>query len=537
QSYYLQPVSNIYLNPELVGDYLTHGITELNWIFGLIALIILILACVNFVNLSVANSLTRSKEVGLMKVVGSSRSNLIARYLAESCLYSLISMMIGLFIATAILPFFNMLADTSLTLPWTNLWFLILLMVSAVVIGILSGLYPALILSGFAPIEAIKGKMKGQRSSFLQQGLVVMQFTATVVLIISALVLQRQFDYVMNKPLGYDREQVVNILGLNTLSKNEREAFKNELKRLSVVQNATLGDFIPVEGSQVRNRSYWNEGRKYLDSGIEAARWIVDTDYMSTMKMELLSGRNFREGTSDTMSIIINEKMSEALGLKDPVGKRVIDMFDEKYHVIGLVKNFDFESAFGEVRPLAMVLGQGRAVVSARINSPDVGEAMKSITATWDEFSPNQSARFQFMDVSFEHMYEDFTRAKTIFIIFSVLSIVIACSGMFALSLYLIARRTKEISIRKVLGASVPRILKILTFGFVKLVIISLILAIPIAYQFSDYILQDFTYRIEVTWDVFLLGGITATVIALGTISFESVKAALTDPAKQLKDE
>ena len=537
QSYYLQPVSNIFLNPEEVGDYLEHGVIELVWIFGFIAIVILSLACVNFINLSVANSTTRSKEIGLLKVVGSKRSSLIVKYLVESCIYSLISVAIGAIVAAILLPFFNVLADTAIVMPWSSASFLLLLVLTALVIGILSGIYPALVLSGFRPIEAIKGRVANGRSPLMQQGLVIMQFTATVVLIITALVLQRQFDSVMNKPLGYDREQVVNIFGLNTLKANEREALKDEMLNLSVVQNATLGDYIPVEGTKIHNRSYWQAGRKYLDPGLDAARWTVDTDYIPTMKMELVAGRNFMEGTVDSMSIILNERMVEVMGIKDPVGKRIIDMFDEEYHVIGVVKNFDFESALGSVRPLVMVAGQGQAVMSVRINSSDVAAAMASITATWDRFSPNQSARFQFMDIAFERMYKGFGRAKVLFIIFSVLSIVIACSGMFALSLYLIARRTKEISIRKVLGASVSRILKILTFGFVRLVLIAMVLAIPIAYHFTEYILEDFAYRIDVTWDIFLLGGVLATVVALATISFESMKAALTNPAQQLKDE
>ena len=265
-----------------------------------------------------------------MKVVGSARSGLIGKYLAESCLYSLIAVFIGTVLAAILLPFFNVLADTSLEMPWTSIWLIPGLVGTAIVIGLVSGIYPALIMSGFAPIDAIKGKISGSRSPLLQQGLVVLQFTATVVLIISALVLQKQFDHLMDKPLGYDKEQVVNIMGLNTLEESARLAFKEEIKRLGEIENATLGDYIPVKGSKIENRSFWKDGKKYLDPGVEAARWIIDEDYIPTMKMELVAGRNFRKGTSDAESIIINERMMENMGLQDPVGQRVIDMFDEE---------------------------------------------------------------------------------------------------------------------------------------------------------------------------------------------------------------
>lgn len=537
QSYYLQPVKNIYLNPEKAGDYLSHGIIELVWVFGFIAVIILIIACINFVNLSVASSLSRSKEIGLLKVVGSMKKGLVYRYLSESCLYSFMAVLCALLLAIIALPFFNDLAGVSLVIPWNSFGFWSILIGSSLVIGILSGIYPALILSGFRPIEALKGNISRSGTPLIQRGLVVFQFMATVVLIISALVLHKQFQYLMTQPLGYDKEQIINVLGLNTLDENARESFKKELKHITSVQNASLSDFIPVEGSKIQNRSFWSLGRRQLDPGVEAARWTVDEDYLKTMGINLKLGRDFRENSSDTESIIINERMMEAMRLEDPIGKHVSDMFDEVHTIIGVVDNFYFESALGEIRPLAMVKGKGESTLSIKIASQNTEASLNSISDLWDTFSPNQAMRFQFMDQQYALMYQDFTRAKTIFILFSILSIVIACSGLFALSLYLIARRSKEISVRKVLGASISRILLTLTWGFLKLILLAILIAVPIADYFTEFILEDFVNRITVDWTFFVVGGLIASFIAVGTISLEALKAAISNPADQLRNE
>lgn len=538
QSYYLQPLDNIYLNPEEVWDDLRHGSMDLVWIFGFIAITILLLGCINFINLATSKSIKRAKEVGLRKVVGSPQSNLIQQYLSESCIYSFLAILLGVFLAWLALPFFNTLADATLHMPWSAGWFIPLLLLSAIVIGILSGMYPAFYLSRFKPIEALKSQTKGgARNSFLRSGMVIFQFTATVVLIIGALVTNKQFQFLMSKSLGYEREQVVNILGIDTMEESQREALKEELIKLSMVTNASLSDYLPVEGGFIQNRAFWIAERRQLDNGFEAARWTVDEDYLETMGMEISQGRNFISGSSDEASIIINESMARELGLDAPVGTRVVDMFDLEYHIIGVVKDFYFESLLEEVRPLAMVLGNGRTTLSMKINSSDMELAIASITGVWDRFNNHQAIRYTFMDQRFENMYDGFRQSKTIFLLFAMLSILVACLGLFALSIYMVEQRGKEISVRKVLGASVGRIFRLLTFDFVKLVIIAIILAIPIAWYFMDYMLEDMVNRIELSWQIFALGGVLAILIAVGTISFETIKAAIINPAKKLRSE
>ena len=419
QSYYLQPIEDIYLNPEEVGDELRHGSTDLVWIFGTIAVIILVLACMNFINLSTARSIKRAKEVGVRKVVGSSRSILINQYLTESCFYSFLAVVLGILMVSIVLPYFNLLAGTSLTIPWATTWFIPLMLGSVLLIGVLSGIYPALYLSSFKPGEVLKGQVSLSRTSMLRSGMIVFQFTATVILLIGALVTGKQFDLIMNRSLGYEKEQVVNILGLDTMEKSEVETFKAELDRLSIVEHSSLSDYLPVEGSFVQNRSFWISDRRQLDNGFEAARWAVDEDYIPTMDMELVEGRNFRRGTADSRSIIINQAMTKTLGLEQPLGVKVIDMFDEEYEIIGVVQDFYFQSLFDHIQPLAMVHQQNAGTLSVRIASSDMATAMAEITDKWNAFQPNQLIRYSFMDQRFRKMYDGLIQAKTIFLIFS----------------------------------------------------------------------------------------------------------------------
>jgi len=538
QSYYLQPVTNIYLNQEKVGDELKHGSPELVWIFGAIAIIVLLIACINFINLATAKSLKRAREVGLRKAIGSFRSSLIAQYLSESCFYSLLAVILSVILAWSALPLFNQLAGTSLVMPWLSWWYLPVLLLSVIVIGLLSGIYPALYLSGFKPIEALKGKVNsGGKTSFLRSGMVIFQFTATIVLIIGAMVTHQQFQFTMNKSLGYEKSQVINVMGLNTMDKQKRDAFKDELVKLSMIESATLSDYFPVADASVQNRNYWLAENRQSESGFEAARWSVDEDYLKTLKIELLKGRDFDKALAEDNSIIVNEEMVKALRLDDPLGKQLIDMFDERRTIVGVVKDFHFESLAGDIRPLALVKGNRAATLSLKVQSDDMDETIAAITAIWNRFKADQLIEYSFLDQRFERMYDGLQKAKTIFLLFAVLSILVACLGLFALSVYMVEQRGKEISIRKVLGASVNSVFALLTFDFVKLVLIAIVLAVPLGWVFMEYLLEEMVNRVELSWPVFAFAGILAIVIAIVTISFESLKAALVNPARKLRSE
>lgn len=537
-SYYLQPIQNAYLNPEEIFDQLTHGSHDLLWIFGTVAVIILIIACLNFINLSTARSIKRAKEVGLRKVVGSARSSLIYQYLAESIFYSVLSVLVAALIAYLALPLFNTIADKSLVIPWTSTWFLPSLLSGAVLIGILSGLYPAFYLSHFNPIEALKGRAtSGVRSSFFRSAMVVFQFTATVILIIGALAMHSQFEHYMNKSLGFEKDQVINLLGINTLEETEHDVLKDELLRLSTIESASLGDYLPVAGASITNFGFQVEERKATDSGFEAARWRIDEDYLSTMSMELVAGRNFTKRASDKEAIIINEYMAKQFGLENPVGTWLVDMFDGRYQIIGVVKDFHFESLITNIRPLAMVLGKGESTLSLKLKTGNIQGSIAAISAVWKDIKPNQPIRYSFMNERFALMYSDLSRIKQLFLTFSILAIIVACLGLFALSAYTIEQRSKEISVRKVLGASVSKIFGLLATDFIKLVVIASLIAIPIGWYLMDNFLNDLANRIELSWPIFTIAALAAFVIALITVSYESIKAALVNPATRLRSE
>lgn len=538
QSYYLQPVQNIYLNQENVADDQQHGSHDLIWIFGGIALTILLLAALNFINLSTAKSIKRAKEVGLRKVVGSQRSGLIAQHLTESSFYSVLSVILGTLIASLLLPTFNSVSSNSLTMPWTSVWFTPLLLAAALAIGFLSGIYPAFYLSSFNPIEVLKGKASsGVKTSFFRNVMVVFQFTVTVILIIGALVIQRQFDHYMTKSLGYEKDQVINLLGLNSLAANERVVLKDELLRLNTIEQASLTDYLPVSGSRMTNFGFEVVERKGLNEGFEAARWTVDEHYLPTLNMELVEGRNFSRDFNEENSIIINETMARFFGLEDPLGTQLVDMFDAQYTVIGVVKDFNFESLTSNIRPLAMVNGTGRETLSLKTGTADMEATLAGINSIWEKIKPDQPIRYSFMDQRFEQMYAGLTKAKTLLFMFSMLSVIIACLGLFALSAYSVEQRIKEVSIRKVLGASAQRIFKLLASDFIKLIGIAILIAIPIGWQIMDSLLSDMANRIELSWSIFAIAALMAFVIAITTVSFESVKAALVNPAKRLRSE
>ena len=538
QAFYLQSVEKIYLNEEEVGDHLAHGSIYAVWVFGAIAAVILLLASINFINLSTAKSIKRAKEVGLRKVVGSFRSNLIHQFLTESVFFSLMSVALGLLLAYLFLPTFNQIADKSLEIPITSWQFILSLVGAAVVIGLLSGVYPAIYLSHFKPITVLKGKFSNSgKASSLRSGMVVFQFTVTIILIIGAMVTHQQFNHYMNKSLGYEKDQLVNILGLSSIEPQLRDVFKNEVLAQSTVQNATLGDYLPVSGSRATNFGFKLEGQSDLDVGFEAARWTIDEDYLNTMKIELVAGRNFNKELADENGLIINESMAEAFNLDEPIGTQFIDMFDGRYQVIGVVKDFYFESLTEEIRPLAMVKGKGYETLSIKLSTNDMEASLDQITSIWNRVQPNQPIRYTFMDQRFADMYSVLLRAKTLFITFSVLSIVVACLGLFALSAYSIEQRSKEISIRKVLGANTKLIFGLLSKNFLKLIMLAILIAVPLGWYVIDGLLQDLENRVELSWSTFAIGAFAALLIAFLTISSEAIKAAIANPAKALRNE
>ena len=532
----LQSISDIHLRSKGIHDGLNHGDIRFVWLFSAIAGFILIIACINFINLSTAKSANRAKEVGLRKVVGSFRIDLINQFLTESVLFSFLSFTLALLLAWLLLPYFNELSAKSLTFPWHEWWFLPLIVVAAVFVGILAGLYPSLYLSGFKPIQVLKGGVsRGSKSSKMRSVLVIFQFTTSTILIIGTFIIYQQLDFILSKDVGFDKEQVLLIQGVNTMGE-QLPTFKNELLKLTDVENVSVSDYLPIVGAKRNGNSIWKKGRKEVDSPVGGQIWFVDHDYIKTMGMEMIEGRDFNiEIASDSQAVIINRTMAKELGLDDPIGQEIYAW--QVWQVIGVVEDFHFESLTENIRPLCLVIGNSPSVVSVKVNTADMSQVIEEVSSVWDRFSPNEAFRYTFLDESFARMYANVQRMGRIFTSFAVLAIIIACLGLFALSAFMVEQRSKEISIRLVLGASLNNILRLLTQNFLLLVLISLIIAIPIAWYIMQKWLEDYEYRIQIGWDVFLVAGLLAVLIAILTISYQSIRAALMNPVDNLRAE
>jgi len=536
----LQPIHDIHLRSFDIDDYKTvpRGDIRFVWLFGGIAIFILLIACINFINLSTAKSANRAKEVGMRKVAGSYRSGLITQFLTESMLYSFLSFLLGLIIAWLILPLFNELTGKSLVFPWTDWWLIPAVISSTVIIGLFSGLYPAFYLSAFKPISVLKGKLsKGTKDPFLRSGLVVFQFTTSIILIIGTFIVYSQMQFILNEKIGYDKDQVLLIQGTNTLN-GQVKTFKNELLKVPQVKSVSVGDYLPIRANGVKRNG--NGFSKVEDisneNSVSAQNWQIDEDYIQTMGIKLLKGRNFsHKMATDSQSVIINETLAKSLGLKEPIGARITN--GQVYTVIGVVQDFNFESLKDDIGGLCMVLGNSPSIVSVKLDAANISEAIQAVSSLWKTFSPNQAIRFTFLDQVYANMYDDVQRMSYVFTCFAVLAVIIACLGLFGLAAFSTEQRVKEIGIRKVLGASVKSVIQLLSKDFIKLVLIAIIIASPIAWWAMNQWLQDFAYRIEVQWWMFALAGVLAIVIALVTVSFQAIKAAIANPVDSLRDE
>ena len=536
-NYDLQPLSDIYLNPQEIKDNLNHGDIRFVWLFGIIAVFILVIASINFINLSTAKSADRAKEVGLRKTVGSNKVNLIGQFLIESVLYSVLSFVLGIILADVLLPYFNLLSAKSLVIPWYTWWRLLpLLTFSSVLIGILAGLYPSFYLSSFNPVSVLKGSFSmGSKNSALRSALVIFQFTISIILIISTLIIYGQFGYILNKKLGFDKEQVLLLHGANTMG-DQVIPLKNELLKLADVKNVSISDYLPIAGTKRNGNGFWNEGKINLDP-VGGQFWQVDHDYINTMGINIVKGRNFSiDMPTDSKAAIINQTLANQLGITDPIGKRIMNG-NQTFTVIGIVEDFNFESMKQEIGGLCLVLGNSPNIVSVKVNTSNMSGAIHSITNVWDRFSHSQPIRYTFLDESFASMYEDIQRMGLIFSTFAFLAIIIACLGLLALSSFMVAQRTKEIGVRKVLGASLSNITFSLSRNFLALVIIANIIAWPLAYYFMNKWLQDFAYRINISWWTFIITGGIVLLIALVTVSWQAIKAALANPVESLRYE
>ena len=543
--YSLIPLTDIHLKSDRFPELGTNGDIQYVYIFSIVALFVLLLACINFMNLSTARSANRAKEVGIRKVLGTERSTLMAQFIAESSLMSYLAFFIALLLTWLALPAFNDIAAKSFSfktlLTIQNLPFLLVL---PLLIGILAGYYPAFFLSSFKPIAVLKGKINAgfQRSNF-RNALVTFQFVTSIFLVIGTMVVYKQLNYIQTKNIGFNKDQVLVINGTGSLRKNA-EVFKNEVLKISGVKNGTFAGFLPVSNSSRNDNTFSKEAVMDMKNGFNMQVWSIDHDYISTLGMEIIKGRNFSKAFStDSSGVIINETTAKLLGYDDPIGKKI-------YHsdgtpgapviaqeIVGVVKNFHFESLRQNIGPLCMKLDRAPYAMAFKVNTNDIRTLVKSVEAKFKSIAPEMPFKYNFLDDRFDEMYRTEQRVGKVALTFAMLTIFIACLGLFGLITYISEQRTKEIGIRKVLGASVGNITTLLTKDFIKLVLIAIAIASPIAWWAMHKWLQDFAYRIDIQWWVFALAGVIALLIALLTVSFQAIKAALANPVKSLRTE
>ena len=545
--YFIQPLSEVYLYSDLQHDIGATGDIKYVYIFSLIAFFILIIACINFMNLSTAKSANRAREVGVRKVMGALRSNLVNQFLVESILIGVVGFILALGLAWIALPFFNDLSDKQLFIPWSNPIFLISVISLAILIGILAGLYPSFYLSAFRPIQILKGNIsRGAKSGNLRSGLVIFQFLASIVLVICTLVVQKQLNFIQNKKLGFNKEQVVILRNTYTLE-DQIIPFKEELLNSPNISHVTVSSFMPVEPSNNNNTVFWPKGNRTQEKSIIMHNWRVDFDYASTLGLNIIEGRDFSlDHPTDSQAVILNEAALASWGFDDPIGKQITtfeDLLEDgtevlgDYTVIGIAENFHFKSLRESIAPLGLFIGRSTGSMQLRLQTENVAQSLDYIAEKWQSFAPGQPLDYEFMDENFTSMYDAEQKLGKIFTSFAILAIFVACLGLFALASFMAEQRSKEIGIRKVLGARVSDIFSLLSGNFLKLVFISLLLAAPLAWYVMTQWLQGFEYRTNISIFTFVLAGLAAIFISLITVSYQSLRAAVANPISALKDD
>jgi putative ABC transport system permease protein len=542
--YFLQPLTSIHLRSHLNNELETNG--NFNYIIILIsvALFILIIASINFVNLSTARSSERAKEVGIRKVIGSEKAKLIGQFMTESVLITLLSLVVALVITEIALPAFNNITGKHLNIEYLDSFTLPVLLGFAVIVGIISGSYPALVLSSFKPINILKGRFSASRTGLMtRKGLVIFQFFLSISLISFTLLIYSQLNYLKNKNLGFYKENII-VLRSNLPPAN-REAFKQELSKIpGVISTAT-------SNTQITGGFYFGfmiQAEEYGSDVITSRSMVVDEDFIETMGLKLVEGRGFSRDFNDSLSVIINQLAAKEFGLEQPIGAKLIEPVDtgggyilREFTIIGIIEDFHYNSLHDDLNSFVLQSMSGPngfgTFLYIRANSDNWTGTIATIEAKWREFFPQQPFSYFFHDEYINNMYKADQASGKIFTFFSLLAILIACVGLFGLASYSTHQRIHEIGIRKALGSSVSKIVYLFSTDFAKLVIVAFIISVPVAILIMRYWLNNFVYRTNIHFLIFVISGIIAISIAIITISFHTIRSANTDPAKILRYE
>ena len=519
------------------------------YILAFIGLFLILLACVNYINLSTAYSLKRTKEVGIRKTLGSNKSSLIRQFLTESGLISLGATLLALPLTMLALPYFNSLADKSIAIPFTNPVFWVILAVALLLLTLFSGFYPAFFMSRFIPVKVLKGSGNSNiGGSGIRNLLVIAQFAIAIVLLICTFVVYRQLNFIQNKNLGFQKDQVLVLEDLNALG-NQIEVFKESVSQLGNVEKVSVSSYLPTPSARSGITFFPKDGIENPEKALVIENWKIDHDYLTALDLEVVAGRDFsRQFPTDSSAIIFNESAVAMMGVQpeEALGMQLTSDFHrpdkenmEYLTIVGVVKDFHFESLRDEIGALSLKLGDintaSRMIV--KLNSGNIHTTVTSIEALWSTFVPDLPFGYYFLDDSFNDTYRAELRLGRVFMIFTMISILIACLGLFGLAAFNAEKKIKEIGIRKVLGASVGHITYKLTFDFLKLVGIAILISLPLGWYAMNRWLEDFSYRIEINFWVVVLPALLSILVAILTISYQSIKAAIANPVKSLRTE
>lgn len=541
--YSLMPLTDIHLHSSRGVELSANSNIQYVYIFSAAALFILLIAGINFMNLTTARSSGRAKEVGIRKVLGSEKKALIGQFLTESTLIAFLALFVGLLFVWLSLGWFNGISGKEMSMSsLLSPKFLIFIFVLPFIVGGLAGAYPAFFLSSFKPIKVLKGTLStGHKKNTLRNFLVVFQFATSIILIVGTVVIYKQINHIQSANLGFNKDHVV-VVNNSGISRETRQSLKNEIEQLTAVKSASFAGFLPVSSSSRSSTIFSTETVMTESNGFNMQYWNVDYEYLETIGMKINKGRNFsRDFGSDSTAIILNETAVKLAGFQNPIGKKIYTENQtsglQVYTIIGVVENFNFASLRENVGGLSLKLGNNSWETAYRFNTADVNGLLSTIENKYKAAAPGMPFKYEFLDEAFENMYRQERRVGTVALVFALLAIIIACLGLFGLATYIAEQRTKEIGIRKVLGASVTTIVKMLSTDFVKLVMLAFVIAAPIAWWFMNKWLQEFAFRIDLHWGIFAITGLAALVIALITLSFQAFRAAMANPVNSLKTE
>jgi len=536
----LEPLTDIHLHSNTKYELEANGDIQYVYIFAALAVFILMLACINFTNLSTASAVKRAREVGIRKVMGSLKKQLIFQFLTESVFLTILAMVFSFLMIFLLLPYFNHLSGKNIPFSFfAGYRAMLSILFLSFAVGILAGIYPSFFLSSFNTIKVLKGaSLNGSQKNTLRSGLVIFQFFISTTLIIATIIVYQQLQFMQNKKLGYDKEQVLYLPDAYLLGSNQSVFRLNVLKDNRVI-SASFGRSVPgdpnMDGTEIFPKNVTGNGVE-----IHSNIYHIDYDFIRTLGIHISQGRNFsKEFPTDSSAILINEAAVRQLGWSglNPLGRSVVRSGQQEYKVVGVVADFHYASVKQEIAPLMMMLGNNYGELIIKIKTGDVNEYVADLKKQWDSFNPNGPFDYHFLDEKFASLYASEKSTGQIFTSFTIIAILIASLGLFGLAAFITEQRTKEIGIRKVLGATVKQLLLLVSKDFLILVGIAFFISIPVTWWAMHSWLQDFAYRIKINIWVFPLSGIVAILIALVTISFQAIKAAIANPVKSLRSE